>query len=207
VEQRKLMISLEAINLKTGEISVFKNNDCEFGYRSSIFKTKEKGNWFILNVTYQLSKIPVFNLEYGPLKSAFENETPHTITLKDVSEAVKRIRRSKLPDPAVIGNAGSFFKNPVVSKEKLEDLRSISSHLPFYEQEDGTVKIPAGWLIESCGWKGKALGNASVHYRQALVLVNKNQATGSEIQNLAHRIQSDVKEQFDIALEPEVLIF
>lgn len=206
VEQRERMISLEAMNLKTGEIAVFKNQDCSFGYRSSIFKTTEKGKWFILNVAYQLSKVPAFNLEYGPLKATFEEETPHAITLKDVSEAVKRIRRSKLPDPAVTGNAGSFFKNPVVSKEKLGDLKSTSPHLPFYEQEDGSVKIPAGWLIESCGWKGKALGNAAVHDLQALVLVNKNQASGSEIRNLARRIQSDVENRFSITLEPEVLI-
>jgi len=206
VEQCELMVSLEAINLKTGEISIFENENCEFGYRSSIFKTKEKGNWFILNVTYQLKKTPVFNLEYGPLKAAFEGESPHSISLKDVSEAVKNIRRSKLPDPAIIGNAGSFFKNPVVSKEKLENIKSRFPNMAFYEMEDGSVKIPAGWLIETCGWKGKTLGQAGVHGKQALVLVNKGNASGAEILHLSKHIQSDVLKQFNIELEPEVLI-
>ncbi len=206
IEQRELMISLEAMNLKTGKISVFKNEDCEFGYRSSIFKTKERGNWFILNVTYQLKKTPAFNLEYGPLKAAFEESSPHAISLKDISEAVKSIRRSKLPNPAVTGNAGSFFKNPVVTKQKLERLKSNHPSIPFYELEDGAIKIPAGWLIETCGWKGKNLGNAGVHEKQALVLINKGNATGAEIQHLARKIQSDVLKQFEIDLEPEVLI-
>ena len=206
LEQRELMVSLEAMNLKTGKIAVFKNEDCEFGYRSSIFKTREKGNWFILNVTYQLKKTPAFNLEYGPLKAAFEEESPHTISLKDVSEAVKSIRESKLPNPEITGNAGSFFKNPVVSKQKLESIRSNFPNIPFYELEDGSIKIPAGWLIETCGWKGKSLGNAGVHEKQALVLINKGNSTGTEIFHLAEKIQSDVLKKFEIKLEPEVLI-
>jgi len=206
VEQRELMISLEAMNLKTGEISVFKNENCEFGYRSSIFKTKEKGNWFILNVTYQLKKTPAFNLEYSPLKAAFEEESPHAISLKDVSEAVKNIRRSKLPDPAKTGNAGSFFKNPIVTKQKLESIKTKFPNIPFYDLDDGSIKIPAGWLIETCGWKGKNLGNAGVHEKQALVLINKGNATGTEILHLAEKIQSDVLKKFEIKLEPEVLI-
>ncbi len=206
VEQCELMVSLEAMNLETGKIKVFQNGDCHFGYRSSIFKTTEKGKWFILNVTYRLKKRPAFNLTYGPLKSAFENESPHDISVKDVSEAVKAIRRSKLPDPSVIGNAGSFFKNPVVTKEQLKVLKASFPDIPHYDLEDGSVKIPAGWLIETCGWKGKPLGRAAVHDKQALVLVNKNQATGSELLKLARNIQSDVAGQFEITLEPEVLI-
>lgn len=206
VEQRELMVSLQAMNLKTGKISDFKNKNCEFGYRSSIFKTKEKGNWFILNVTYQLKKTPAFNLEYGPLKAAFENESPHDTSLKDISETVKSIRMSKLPNPAITGNAGSFFKNPVVSKEKFESIKSEFPDMPFYEMEGNVIKIPAGWLIESCGWKGKTIGQAGVHEKQALVLINKGKATGTEILHLAKNIQADVLKNFNIELEPEVLI-
>lgn len=206
VEQCELMVSLEAMDLRTGEISVFKNEDCEFGYRSSIFKTKEKGKWFILSVTYRLKKTPAFNLKYGPLKAAFEGESPHSISLKDVSEAVKKIRRSKLPDPAMTGNAGSFFKNPVVSKEKFESIIFEFPDLPYYEVEEGSLKIPAGWLIETCGWKGKTMGRAGVHEGQALVLVNKGNASGVEIWHLAENIQSDVLKKFNIKLKPEVLI-
>lgn len=206
VEQRERMVSLEAMNLQTGKTVVFINETCEFGYRSSIFKTREKGNWFILNVTYRLKKSPAFNLEYGPLKSAFEGASPHSITLKDISDAVKSIRRSKLPDPKVTGNAGSFFKNPIVPKEKLENLKARFPDMPFYETEDGMMKIPAGWLIETCGWKGKTVGQAGVHEKQALVLVNKGDASGAEILHLAENIQSDVLKKLNIQLVPEVLI-
>ncbi|MBE0649788.1 MAG: UDP-N-acetylmuramate dehydrogenase [Bacteroidales bacterium] len=206
VEQCESMVCLEAMNLKTGETSIFKNEDCEFGYRSSIFKTSEKGNWVVLNVTYRLWKKQVFNLEYSPLKTAFEGISIESINLKDVSEAVKNIRRSKLPDPAIIGNAGSFFKNPIVSKEKLGNLKIRFSNIPFYEIDNNSVKIPAGWLIETCNWKGKTIGNAGVHDKQALVLVNKVNASGIEIRDLARKIQSDVLEKFSIELDPEVLI-
>ena len=206
VEQRELMFSLEAMNMNTGEISVFPNEACLFGYRTSIFKTTEKDNWFILNVTYRLHKIPKFNLEYGPLKSAFDGLSKDSITVKEVSDAVKRIRQSKLPDPAITGNAGSFFKNPVVSKQKLGNLKLKFPNIPFYEMEESTIKIPAGWLIEFCGWKGKTQGNAGVHEKQALVLVNRSHATGKEIQNLASKIQSEVLTMFKIKLDLEVLV-
>ncbi len=206
VEQRELMVRLEALDLGTGEISVFENTACQFGYRSSIFKTTEKGKWFILNVTFRLHKKPDFNLEYGLLKSAFEGFSTDSISLKEVSDTVKKIRLSKLPDPAKTGNAGSFFKNPVISKEKLGNLKSKFPNTPYYEMEDGRIKISAGWLIESCGWKGKTMGNAGVHDKQALVLINTGEASGTEILNLAKSITSGVLQQFNIQLEPEVLI-
>ena len=200
------MESLEACNLKTGAVRTFFNQECAFGYRSSIFKTVEKGNWFILNVTYRLLKKPHPVLNYAPLKATFENIAAPEISVAEISKTVKDIRSSKLPDPLVIGNAGSFFKNPVISKQQYQKLETDFPHIPSYPQEDGTIKVPAGWLIEQCGWKGKKYGNTGVHDKQALVLVNHGNATGSEVEQLARQIQSDVYLRFNIRIEPEVLI-
>lgn len=206
VEQKELMVSLEACNLKTGKTRTFLKQECNFAYRSSIFKTSEKGKWFILNVTYQLQKNLTFKLEYEPLKAAFQEFPLDKITLVEVSDEVKRIRRLKLPDPKIIGNAGSFFKNPVISNKNFNRLQLKFPKMPFYKLKDETIKIPAGWLIEACGWKGRKVGNAGVHDKQALVLVNFGPATGQEIFNLSKDIKTDVFRQFGITLEPEVLV-
>ncbi len=206
VEQKDAFVSLEACNLMTGKICTFSGPECDFGYRSSIFKAAEKGKWFVLNVTYRLQKKPELNLGYAPLRKALEGKPAEQITAKAVCDAVKSIRRSKLPDPQTLGNAGSFFKNPVVRQEKFNHLQQQFPKIPFYRLENEKVKIPAGWLIEQCGWKGKRMGDAGVHQWQALVIVNFGGATGQEILQLANAIQYDVRQQFDIGLEPEVLV-
>ncbi len=205
-EQGDAFFSIEVCNLITGKICHLNKLECDFGYRSSIFKNAEKGKWFVLNVTYQLQKIPKLNLSYAPLRKALENTPVEKISVIDVSDAVKTIRRSKLPEPEKLGNAGSFFKNPVVLREKFHSLQQRHPEIPFYEQEDGKMKIPAGWLIEQTGWKGKRRGNAGVHHQQALVIVNFGNATGQEILRLSEAIQKDVFKKFEIKLEPEVLI-
>ena len=206
-EQKDAFVSLEACNLITGKICTYNRLECDFGYRSSLFKAAEKGKWFVLNVTYRLQKKPELNLGYAPLRKAFEGKPAEQITVKAVCDAVKSIRRSKLPDPQTLGNAGSFFKNPVVRQEKFNRLQRQFPEMPFYQLENESVKIPAGWLIEQCGWKGKRIGNAGVHHQQALVIVNFGGATGQEILQLANAIQYDVRQQFDIELKSEVLIF
>lgn len=206
IEQKERLIRVEACNLKTGSVRTFKRDECDFGYRSSLFKTTEKGNWFILNVTYQLYKTPRPVLNYAPLKTAFQDIPIHKISAAEISKTVKEIRNSKLPDPKFIGNAGSFFKNPVISKDQFQQLINEFPKIPSYPQEDGNVKVPAGWLIEQCGWKGKKSGNTGVHDKQALVLVNHGGATGTEVAQLAEQIQTDVSNRFNINIEPEVLI-
>ncbi len=205
-EQQEAFVSLEAMNLATGRLCTFNKLECDFGYRQSIFKEGEKGKWMVLNVTYRLKKKALPNLNYAPLQKFFEERKQHSVTVKEVSLAVKSIRRSKLPDPETVGNAGSFFKNPVVMQETLKRLQQRFPGIPFYPVENGTVKIPAGWLIEQAGWKGKRLGRAGVHKQQALVIVNYGGATGKEILALAEKVQNDVQHKFRITLEPEVQI-
>jgi len=206
IELKEVFDSLEAFELKTGKIRKFTKEDCEFGYRTSIFKTSEKGNYFILNVSLKLAKKPRLNLSYAPLKEAFAGRDKNDISIKEVSEAVKLIRNFKLPDPDKLKNAGSFFKNPVVSEKTANKLKESYSNIPIYPQTDRKVKLAAGWLIEQCGWKGKRVGDAGVHEKQALVIVNYGDATGEEILALAEDIQKSVKKQFGIKLEPEVNI-
>ncbi len=206
VEQKDAFVRLEACNLFTGKTCQFNAMECDFGYRNSIFKAAEKGKWFVLNVTYRLKKRPVPVLDYAPLREVFKNREPEKISIQAVSEAVKKIRRSKLPDPETVGNAGSFFKNPVVFREKFEKLQRQFPQIPSYPVKNGKVKIPAGWLIEQAGWKGKRQGHAGVHHAQALVLVNLGKATGQEIWDLAQSIREDVFQKFGIRLEPEVLV-
>jgi UDP-N-acetylmuramate dehydrogenase len=206
VEQKDAFAGIEVCNLITGKICRLNKLECDFDYRSSIFKRAEKGKWFVLNVTYRLQKTPKLHLDYAPLQKVFEKTPDKEITVKAVSDAVKRIRSSKLPEPEKLGNAGSFFKNPVVLHEKFSLLQQQFPEMPFYPLENGQVKIPAGWLIEKAGWKGKRMGNAGVHQQQALVLVNYGKATGKEILALSEAVQNDVLHKFGIALEPEVLI-
>ena len=204
IELKDVMQSLEAFDLTSGKVVHFDNNACEFAYRSSIFKQQHKGRYFILNVTFQLSKVPNFHLEYGPLKEAFADVDPSKIDLKQVSELIKTIRRSKLPEPEELKNAGSFFKNPVVNISKLELLRKQFADMPAYKLPDNKFKLAAGWLIEQCGWKGKRIGDAGVYEKQALVLVNFGKAKGKEMLELATSIQKSVKEKFGVDLEMEV---
>jgi UDP-N-acetylmuramate dehydrogenase len=207
IELKDSFYSLKAIDLETGLIRTFNKKECRFGYRDSIFKRELKGRMLILSVTFSLSRNPVLKLGYGAIKQELETKGVNQPTVADVSEAVCHIRRSKLPDPAITGNAGSFFKNPVVSAEKPENLKNQYADIPVYPQPDGTTKLAAGWLIEQSGWKGYREGDAGVHPKQALVLVNYGNASGLDIISLAGKIQNSVLEKFGVKLEMEVNIF
>jgi UDP-N-acetylmuramate dehydrogenase len=204
VEIKDVFWELEAFHLTEKTVQPFKAEDCAFGYRESIFKNKYKDQFAILNVTYRLKKVPDFNIAYGAIESELENMEVNNLTIKAISDAVISIRTSKLPDPAIIGNAGSFFKNPVVGKEKMEELKE--KEVPNYPNGEN-YKIPAGWLIEQCGWKGFRRGDAGCYDKQALVLVNYGKASGREIFDLSEEIKISVKEKFGIELEREVNIF
>lgn len=204
VEQKEFFHSLEAYELKTGKLVRFYNEDCRFGYRYSIFKGPYKGQYVITRVFLKLSKKPKFNLNYGDIKRTLEEMGVEQVTLKDVSQAVINIRQSKLPDPMVIGNAGSFFKNPVVEKPYYESLKAAFEDIPGYEVDKRFTKLPAAWLIDQCGWKGTRKGNVGVHDRQALVLVNHGGGRGKDILNLSREIQKTVFQKFGVELEPEV---
>ena len=206
VEVKDFITEVEAMHLKSLKITYFSTNDCEFDYRSSIFKTKEKGNYFITSVTFRLNKQPNINTSYGAIQSELEAKGISNPTIKDVSDAVICIRESKLPNPKEIGNAGSFFKNPSVSNEKTEALKNEFPGIPNYPQNNGTTKIAAGWLIEQCGFKGKTFGNYGVHKNQALVLVNYGGAQGKDIYALSETIIDAVQQKFGILLEREVNI-
>ncbi len=204
VELKDVCDSVEAIHLRTGEQIVLSNLDCEFGYRDSVFKHQLKDEYLITAVNYRLNKSPNFQVSYGDIKATLQDMNVQNLTLKNVSDAVVRIRSSKLPDPKVLGNAGSFFKNPTVTQEKYEELVATNPVMPSFPQKDGTVKIPAGWLIEQCGWKGKVVGNTGSHKSQALVLVNYGNATGAEIYQLALDIKKSVFDKFGVEVNPEV---
>jgi UDP-N-acetylmuramate dehydrogenase len=204
-ELKNTLLSVEAYEIETGDKRIFSEEECELGYRDSIFKNKVKDKYFISAVTLKLKKYGQAEIDYRVLKDHLEKNNIDPKTPKDVSEAVAEIRRSKLPDPKIVGNAGSFFKNVFVSPEQLEKLQEIYPDISFFE-EDGVVKIPAGWLIEKCGFKGKREGNVGVHDRQALVLVNHGGASGAEIVELANKIITCVKDKFDLTLTPEVNI-
>ena len=178
VEIKDVFESLEALNIKTLKIEVFDNESCKFGYRESIFKNSHKGNYVILSVTYKLSKQPNFNVSYGAIEKQLKEMKVEELSIKAISDAVIVIRSSKLPDPKEIGNAGSFFKNPVVSRGKFEKLIVKFPEMAHYLQDNGKVKIAAGWLIDQLGWKGKTIGTYGVHKNQALVLVNYGGAKG-----------------------------
>ena len=206
VEIKDTCEEVEAVNMATGEEEIFNNAACEFGYRESIFKHKLKGQFLITAVTFKLNKIFKPNIHYGDIKRTLEEMRVQEITIKAVSDAVISIRSSKLPDPKVIGNAGSFFKNPVVSRKLFNTLISKNPLMPNYPQKNGEVKIPAGWLIEQCGWTGKVVGNTGAHKSQSLVRVNYGHATGQEIYDLAMQIRQSVKEKFAIEIITEVNI-
>jgi UDP-N-acetylmuramate dehydrogenase len=204
VEVKDSFHSLEAIDLQTGEMKVFNREDCHFGYRDSIFKNELKGKVAIWSVTFELKSNPVLHIEYGAIKQELAAMGIENPGIADVSCAVCNIRRHKLPDPKLLGNAGSFFKNPSVDQKFAEKLLEAFPKMVSYPLADGNVKLAAGWLIEQCGWKGFREGDAGVHESQALVLVNYGNATGSNILTLAHRIQNSVYERFGVKLEMEV---
>jgi len=206
VELKDVFVELQAMELLTGKRITVDKATCKFGYRNSIFKQEWKGKYIILSVTLQLQKHPVLHTGYGAIQHTLKQHNIAHPTVKDISDAVIAIRRSKLPNPAEIGNAGSFFKNPEVPKPTYENLQVQYPGIPGYTTAADTVKIPAGWLIEQCGYKGKRIGNTGAYKDQALVLVNYGDATGSEILRLAHQIQQSVFETFGVTIEPEVNI-
>ncbi len=201
VEAKDVIALVEAIDLSNGQKRVFGTEECNYAYRQSIFKNALKGKYAITYVTYRLQKQPVLKLDYGNIRAVLGDNGQHTIS--DVRQAIIDIRNAKLPDPKVQGNAGSFFMNPVVSREKFLSLQKDYPQMPFYEVEGG-VKIPAGWMIDQCGWKGKSLGRAGVHDKQALVLVNLGGASSEEIITLCNTICKDVYDKFGIDIHPEV---
>jgi UDP-N-acetylmuramate dehydrogenase len=200
VEVKDVLQSIEAISVDDLSKRIFTNDECNYGYRDSIFKNSLKGKYVITYVTYRLSKTANPNIGYGALKSVL-SENP---SLKEIRDAIIAVRNSKLPDPKVYGNAGSFFMNPVIPIEQFVALQSRYPDIPSYPALDGYIKVPAGWLIEKSGWKGKSLGNAAVYEKQALVLINRGGATGMEIKHLADTVIADVKEIFGITLHAEV---
>ncbi len=207
VELKEVFEKLEAVKIATGETETFNHERCGFGYRQSIFKNEAKGHYIITHVYLKLKKQAAFNTSYGAIQSTLKEMNVQELTLQSVSEAVCRIRQSKLPDPAKIGNAGSFFKNPEIPEEQFTELQQRFPEIPHYPAAPGFVKVPAGWMIEKCGWKGKKLGHYGVHEHQALVLVNYGGAHGSQIKQLAYDIIDSVESKFGIKLEPEVNIY
>ncbi|MCK0131050.1 UDP-N-acetylmuramate dehydrogenase [Flavobacteriaceae bacterium F08102] len=207
VELKDRMVSLEALHIATNTIHTFSNADCKFGYRNSIFKEESKGEFIIISVRFKLTKKNhVLNSAYGAINTELSFMGIKDPSIQDIAKAVIRIRQQKLPDPKVLGNSGSFFKNPIISMEQFEQLVSTHPDIPHYPVSSTTVKVPAGWLVEQCGFKGQRFGDAGVHKKQALVLVNYGQAKGHEILALAKNIQAAVKEKFGIPIEAEVNI-
>jgi UDP-N-acetylmuramate dehydrogenase len=204
VELKDIFYELEAFDRLEKKVYSFGVNDCQFGYRDSIFKSTKKNRYIILNVTFVLNKFPELNTSYGAIREELKKLHVGSPGIQDVSQAVIRIRRSKLPDPAEIGNAGSFFKNPVVDQSVFLSLSDQYPEMPAYPHEDKSVKLAAGWLIEQCGWRGYRKGDAGVHAHQALVLVNHGKATGKEIFDLSEKIQKSVHKKFGVLLEREV---
>lgn len=213
VEADDVFWDLEAWHIREKRKVTFTRSDCEFGYRHSVFKDKYKDQFVILNVTFQLRKKPRFNIAYGAIEQELEKMGVKDLSVKAISDAVIRIRSSKLPIPSQIGNAGSFFKNPVVSSSRFNELRGQFGSMVGYETADGTVKLAAGWLIEQCGpgtgisWKGYRRGDAGCYDKQALVLVNYGTATGQEIVDLSEEIVQSVQQKFGVKLEREVNVF
>ncbi len=205
VEIKDVIESVEGIDLSAGAKRSFTNQECEFGYRESIFKQSLKEKFFISSITLRLTtKNHTVVTSYGAIKDVLKQRSIDDPTIKDVSDAVIHIRQSKLPDPRVIGNAGSFFKNPTISINAFQSLQSSYSNIPSYPVDNQSVKVPAGWLIEQCGWKGKRFGDVGVHPHQALVLVNYNNGNGEQIFDLAMKINASVYEKFGIKLTTEV---
>ena len=208
VEVKDLITEVKSVDVETGELKTFSNEDCRFGYRNSIFKNELKGKVILTSVTFRLTKNQHnINTSYGAIETELSAHGIKKPTIQDVAQAVINIRQSKLPDPKQIGNSGSFFKNPVIPTDHFEKLKTEYPNIPSYPISDSEIKVPAGWLIEQAGFKGKRFGEYGVHEKQALVLVNYGNASGVDIYALAQKIQQTISEQFGISLEIEVNVF
>ena len=205
-EAKDLIVSVEAVEIATGRLVTIQGKDCGYGYRQSKFKQEWKNRYLITHVTYQFSTTFEPHLGYGNIRAELERKGIQEPTAQQLRDTIIEIRNAKLPDPKVEGNAGSFFMNPIVSREKYEQLAAQYEGMPHYDVDADHVKIPAGWMIDQCGWKGRSLGHAGVHDKQALVLVNRGGATGAEIVALSDAIRADVKAKFGIDIYPEVNI-
>ena len=203
VEAKDLIVKVDTLEVETGKERVFENEACGYAYRESVFKHALKGKYIVTHVTYRLFKKPSYRLDYGNVRAELEKRGCE-LTLENVRRTIIDIRESKLPDPKVQGNSGSFFMNPIVPRPLFEELLSKYPSMPFYEVDAERVKIPAAWMIDQCGWKGKQLGHAGVHSKQALVLVNCGEATGQEIIALSEEIQRSVLDKFGVRISPEV---
>ena len=203
VEAKDLIVGVEAIEVSTGKESIFKNEECGYAYRESVFKSSLKYQYLVTHVSYRLKKTPCYHLDYGNIRLELEKQKAR-LTLANVRQAIISIREAKLPDPKLQGNAGSFFMNPVISRKHFEALLVDYPLMPHYEVDAESIKIPAAWMIDQCGWKGKRLGRAGVHDKQALVLVNLGGAVGAEVIALSEAIQKSVYEKFGINILPEV---
>ncbi len=206
VEAKDVITKVETVDLQSGMDVCFDVKDCAYAYRRSIFKEKYYGRYAVTYVHFCLSRRFAPNLDYGGIREALREAgvQPGLVTARELRNAIVAIRREKLPDPEVQGNAGSFFMNPVVGRDVFEAIRAGYPGVPYYEMDESRIKIPAGWLIEKSGWKGRSLGRAAVHARQALVLVNKGGATGRDILELCEAVRADVRKRFGITLDPEV---
>lgn len=204
VEIKNVLETVEFFDFESNSVKIFTNSECEFGYRESIFKRELKNKVFILGITIKLSKKPTFNTSYGAILQTLEENKVEELSVKAISDAVIQIRQSKLPDPEKLGNAGSFFKNPEILTEKYKILKEKFPDMPGYLVNSEKTKVPAGWLIEHLGWKGKVVGQTGNHKKQALVLVNYGDAKGNEIYEHAQKVIASVKQYFDIQLIPEV---
>ncbi|MBS2098602.1 UDP-N-acetylmuramate dehydrogenase [Carboxylicivirga linearis] len=204
VEVKDCIEIVNGVFIKDGKLFTMNNVDCKFDYRYSVFKGELKNKVIVSSVVFKLKKSAKLNLSYGPVKE--EVMKKGTADLQTLRETIIDIRKSKLPEPSEMGNAGSFFKNPIIQRSKFEELIKVFPQMPHYIISDDLVKIPAGWLIDTSGWKGKSIGGAAVHEKQALVLINKNNALAQDIINLSNTIISDIRNRFQISLEPEVNI-
>ena len=202
VEVESIIHEVDTIEVATGQPRVFQANECEYGYRDSIFKNRLQGEYIVTAVVYRLSVIPVVHLDYGQLQELrLHGGQPKA---QEIRDDVIAIRQSKLPEPAELGSAGSFFKNPVVSVEVFRQIAASHADVPHYVISENEIKIPAAWLIDQCGWKGKTHGGAAVYEKQPLILVNRNHATPADIMELSTLIEQSVLEKFNISLSPEV---
>ncbi|NQY67182.1 MAG: UDP-N-acetylmuramate dehydrogenase [Flavobacteriales bacterium] len=206
VEVKDVITNVEAIDLTDGIIRNFTNSECDFGYRSSVFKKELKGKYLIAAVTFKLQKEPTFNTSYGAINAELERMGNAELSVQNISKAICNIRSSKLPDAKITGNAGSFFKNPVIEQSIFKTIETSFPDIAHYNQDNGMVKLAAAWLIENCGWKGKRIKDYGVHPQHALVLVNHGRSEGSDIFNLSGDIISSVEDKFGVTLEREVNI-
>ncbi len=206
VELKDVFFKLKAVEISTGNTHIFSKEECGFDYRNSIFKNELKNKYVILSVTFKLSKSPVFNTQYGTIEQELKIMGVKKISISNIREAVCRIRKSKLPDTSTLGNAGSFFRNPIIYNKKYNEIKKHFPEITAFKQKDSTYKISAGWLIDQCGWKGKRAGNTGVFKKHPLILVNYGNAKGFEVLNLAKEIQKSVFDKFGIELKTEVNI-